>query len=81
MYLHSVLPLALLAVQHVTASPAPQGQGAGGKGLNELAKDRGLQFFGTAVRDQRLDDAPYINGLSNIKEFGLLVSENAMKVH
>lgn len=48
--------------------------------LNRLAKAAGLQYFGTTVDTNHMNDAPYMAVVNNVDEFGQLVPENSQKM-
>ncbi|KAL3426760.1 glycosyl hydrolase family 10 [Phlyctema vagabunda] len=47
--------------------------------LNELAKAKGLVYFGSATDNGELSDAPYVDILSNTSEFGQITPGNTQK--
>ncbi|KAM0185979.1 hypothetical protein ACHAPA_011380 [Fusarium lateritium] len=47
--------------------------------LNSLAQAAGLKYFGSAVDNGYLSDAPYQKLANNVEEFGQLVPENGQK--
>ncbi|KAH7397498.1 putative endo-1,4-beta-xylanase [Cadophora sp. MPI-SDFR-AT-0126] len=47
--------------------------------LNQLAKAKGLKYFGSATDNPELSDAPYLAILSDVKEFGQITPGNAQK--
>ncbi|PVH79727.1 glycoside hydrolase family 10 protein [Cadophora sp. DSE1049] len=57
----------------VAALPTAFGQ------LNQLAKAKGLKYFGSATDNPELSDAPYLAILSDVNEFGQITPGNAQK--
>ena len=49
--------------------------------LNELAKEAGKLYFGTATDNGELSNTTYFNILTDTKEFGQLTPANGMKVY
>jgi endo-1,4-beta-xylanase len=47
--------------------------------LHSLAQAAGLKYFGSAVDNGYLSDAPYQKLANNVEEFGQLVPENGQK--
>jgi endo-1,4-beta-xylanase len=66
MYLSTLLPAFVLL---------PQAFGQ----LNELAKAKGLKYFGSATDNGELTDTEYVSILSNTSEFGQITPGNTQK--
>jgi hypothetical protein len=49
-------------------------------GLNTAAKAIGLEYFGSATDNPELNDAPYVEKLSDTEDFGQTTPGNSQKV-